>query len=175
MYLEDWSTTGGLEAKEKEDLSLSTSNQEGIQGVGVENEMSSNAGSPSRSFEGMKVYEVIGTPSQTQGTGPDEVQQTAYGVRPQAMEGMTAAFSALPFAAAFHASVHLITAGLPAGFQIDFQLDFQLLFSWYNVTFVPVPSAALYEVSVAAVWVWFVGPVYVLCLVAAADGASTVM
>ncbi|CAK9156442.1 unnamed protein product [Ilex paraguariensis] len=95
----------------------------------------------------------------------------AYGVRPQAMEGMTgmdllrtlkvdmrhklrpkiiwvdwspppsgclklnvdgvskAAFSALPFAAAFHASVHLITAGLPAGFQIDFQLDFQLLFS----------------------------------------------
>ncbi|CAK9173019.1 unnamed protein product, partial [Ilex paraguariensis] len=70
------STTGGLEAKEKEDLSLSTSNHEGIQGVGVENEMSSNAGSPSRSFEGMKVYEVIGTPSQTQGTGPDEVQQT---------------------------------------------------------------------------------------------------
>ncbi|CAK9147370.1 unnamed protein product, partial [Ilex paraguariensis] len=104
----------------------------------------------------------------------------AYGVRPQAMEGMTgmdllrtlkvdmrhklrpkiiwvdwspppsgclklnvdgvskAAFSALPFAAAFHASVHLITAGLPAA------VGFGLL-----------------------------GTVYVLCLVAAADGAST--
>ncbi|CAK9183935.1 unnamed protein product, partial [Ilex paraguariensis] len=225
-------------------------------------EMENHNGSPSRSFEGMKVYEVIDTPSQTQGTGPDEVQQTgswerklkkqikeidcdeqedhrlddelfgvipklvglgdnekltmaatslelkqAYGVRPQAMEGMTgmdllrtlkvdmrhklrpkiiwvdwspppsgclklnvdgvskAAFSALPFAAAFHASVHLITAGLPAaGFSAAVQLVLMSLLCLLLLSM---------KVSVAAVGFGLLGTVYVLCLVAAADGAST--